>query len=151
MDTCDLAVASPQPSNGKDGMTNEMWAEKDKAHNHSIESQVAFKGIVELASCEHFPFDKDTDFKKVYNAALDWAMAHFELSTTVKSSTQPKQEKSPDEEFDSLGRPSFKDRGEFLTRVTKELNITRDEICVRLSISDVQEITDFSKAWADLE
>ena len=141
---------SPPPDNGKDGMTPELWAEKDRAQAHSIETQTAFKGVMELAGSEDFSKVKNDKFVKVYDAALDWAMSHFKPSITVKSSTLPKQEKSPDEEFDSLGRPTFKYIGEFLTRVTKEKGITRDEICVRLSINDVKEITDFSKAWADL-
>jgi len=60
-------------------MTPELWTEKDRLQRFSIESQVCFKGIVELAKQ---PIMDDPQTLKVYRAALDWAMAHFK--TTFK-------------------------------------------------------------------
>ena len=64
----------PEPqtqSNGK--MTPEQWAEKDRMERESIEAQVAFKGIIDMAKT--IPsFDPNTKFKKAYNLALDWSI-----------------------------------------------------------------------------
>lgn len=130
--------ASATP-NGKSEMTPELWEEKDRAHNWSIETQVAFKGIIELMVGKIILPEGE-----VAKSAIDWAQGHFKPSITTSPVAKP------DKDWDKLGRQEFKDRGDFLTKATKALDITTDEICVRLSVNSVKEITDFDKSWITL-
>ena len=67
----------PSPSEG-DGMTPDMWDEKDKKHRESIESQVAFKGVVELMVA--LIISKDDQLGK---ATLSWAKERLLPPTTA--------------------------------------------------------------------
>ena len=144
--------------NGRSDMTPELWAEKDRLERRSREAIACFQGIMELAASEqHRALRSLNDvlkerLDKTLDAALDWALAHFTLpqktSELAEVEKQAKKKES-DKAWDAMN-PEFKDRGEFLTRVTVELKLTTAEICVKLSINDVKEITDFKKAWAIL-
>ncbi len=90
-----------KPTNGKpDDMSKDDWAEKDRVHNFSIESQVAYKGIIELACSMNLTEERRKLTEAPLNAALDWAMAHFKPSVPqiVKDiQVQQPQQKSPPE------------------------------------------------------
>lgn len=84
------APATPQPSGSDDrnGMTPELWAEKDRIKQQSIECQVIFTGMVELAKVRTF---KEGTEREVYDAALDWAMEHFKTDKPAQRPTQKTQ------------------------------------------------------------
>ena len=144
------------PSNGQNGMTPELWAEKDRFERRSRESIACFQGIIDLAKTPptEWKLNKismEERFAEVYDAALDWAEAHFVLPAKATKPPEVKAEQTtatPDRA--ELVSGGFKDLGEFLTRVSKELGYNRADICERLSINDVKEITDYPKAWATL-
>lgn len=140
-------VAPDKNGNGKSDMTTEQWAEKDRIQRLSIEKQTAFKGGVELMVAGVVrPEDE------LGRAVLGYAKSRLmETSTSTKQQPSKATTESVEQDWDKLGNRKFKDVGEFLTKATKELNLTRDLICEKLSINDVKEITDFEKAWADLE
>jgi len=132
-------------SNGH-GMTPELWSEKDKLQRQSIETQVCFKGIIELAASPNFEqWDK---LNLALDAALDWALAHFQPVKGMPKVEKPQSDKAVNKPVTDPGE--FKDLGDFLTKVTKVTKLKRDEICTMLSINDVTEITDYAKDWAIL-
>ena len=143
------------PANGKPVMTPEDWAKKDRIERASYEAQTAFKGVIELACSPNF--DQWNKLSDVLGKALDWASKKLTPAPSLIEQVAriPGLVKDPktetDKEFDKLGEtPTFKNVGEFLTKVTKELGIARGEVLVRLSINDVKEITNFEEAWATL-
>lgn len=79
-------------------MTPEMWAEKDRLERWSRECNTCFMGIMEVAS-NRTP--EDGKFKEAYNAALDWALAHF----TEQVSSKQVIKTTSDEDFEKLGQP----------------------------------------------
>ena len=62
------------PSSGGTQMSPEAWAEKDRLEQWSIESQTAYKGLIELAKTG---YEEGTKLAKAIDAALDWALAHL--------------------------------------------------------------------------
>lgn len=126
------APASPSPANGKpdshQGMTPEMWAEKDRLERWSIESQTAFKGIMEFASKHETPNHISGKFGDVFDAALDWAMAHFKTpQPTTKPSPPPTKSKS-DAVPDDLSAMVFNNAGELKTACKDVLKMTPMQI-----------------------
>lgn len=73
-------VSTPSPGAKSNGMTPEAWAEKDRLERFSIESQVAFKGIIALGIVEK-PSEK---LRIAHDLALDWAIDHLKM-TSVKA------------------------------------------------------------------
>ncbi len=114
----EYTVVSAPPNGGQttSGMTPEMWADKDKRERWSIESQVAFKGIVELAKGlalnDKSPLP-NSKLHEAYNAALDWALAHFKSTqqttpkpaqaATTKTTTPKEDELFPEEKIEATG------------------------------------------------
>ena len=153
--TVEKGSAPSTSANGKPTMTPEDWAKKDRIERASYEAQTAFKGVIELACSPNFDqWDKLSD---VLGKALDWASKKLTPAPSLieQVARMPGLVKDPptetDKEFEKLGEePTFKNVGEFLTKVTKELGISRTEVLVRLSINDVKEITNFEEAWATL-
>lgn len=79
--------AAPPDGNGRPGMTPELWAEKDRLERQSIESQVAFKGVVQII-CAYI--DKGVSLEKYHAVATDWAMARLQQpSEAVKAFQTP--------------------------------------------------------------
>ena len=96
-----------------------------------------FKGIIEIVLMGRELTDKEG---RVYDAALDWALAHFTLVKGAKKSEPTKQTYS-----------DFKDAGDFLTKATKEFGLTKAKICELTGVKDVKEIASFEVAWLDLK
>ena len=145
----------PTPANGKPTMTPADWERKDKLELWSKERNACYMGLPELIACQ----PAEGKAKEAWEAAIDYAIAHFNTlpapvpSKAKKAATEPSgtAKTKSDKEFDNLGEtPTFKNAGEFLTKVTKELGISRGEVLVRLSINDVKEIASLEEAWATL-
>jgi len=106
------APSTPSLGNSKDlspSMTPERWAEKDRLERFSIESQTAYKGIIELAVgfLEHSEGNEIISADKLgnaVNAALNWAMSHFKAEAEVKGT---KQEDNPDLATDAQRKKIF--------------------------------------------
>lgn len=132
------------PAAKAEGMTPEAWAEKDRLERFSIESQVAFKGIIELAKQ---PIADDTQTLEVYRAALDWAMAHFKpVQTTTKAPEKLKAQAkviSEEVEFDSS---PIENLGALWTRC-KNYDISKAEGLELLELTDQSQIVDLDEAW----
>jgi len=115
-----------------DGMTPELWAEKDRAYNHSIETQVAFKGIIELAKAcveKESNISVMVKFPPVYDAALDWAMAHF----TDKPAPAQKPVSAPTKSTTATSKPVtdgmvFADAGKLKTAMQDDLGMNGAQI-----------------------
>ncbi len=134
------------PANGKSEMSPDQWAERDRLEQLSREANACYMGLPALIQAT--TPDKGLQFE-AKNAALKWALDHFNgkpVASITKTSEAPKTDK----DWDGLGKPTFKDLGDFLTKTTKALDITTDEICVRLSKNKVQDISDFAGSWAIL-
>ena len=147
--------AVQQQVNGKGdarpGMTPDQWAEKDRLDRWSKECNTCFMGIMGAASTAII--NQESKLYEVFGEALDWAIEHFKKpSEAAKAYQVVKPGESADKSWDGLTREpgEFKNLGEFLTRATKELKLTRDAICEKLSLNDVSEIKDFAQAWKDL-
>ena len=139
------AAPAPGPkTNGKPDMSKDDWAEKDRLERWSRECNTCFMGIPDLLKVE--PTERIRE-SEVYNAALDWAMAHFNGQPAPKAKTE-KPKTTADKDFPELfPETTFKNVGEFLTRVTKELGITSTAICEKLGVKDVKEIADYQAAY----
>jgi len=142
--------ATSTSANGKNGMTPEDWAKKDRIERASYEAQTAFKGVIELLVAKVILPEGE-----IAKSALDWAAKKLIPGVPEQVARMPGLVKDPptetDKEFEKLGEePTFKNVGEFLTRVTKELGINRVEVLTRLSINDVKEIDSLEEAWATL-
>ena len=136
----------PAPTNGNKGMTPEAWAEKDRLERWSIESQVAFKGVVEMSSYEQNM--ENERFKTVFNAALDWAMAHFQstkLPQQPTTKTAPEGTKLKSTPSKPETGPVFKNGADIVNYAIKQ-GQKWDDIQVKLSISKPPEITDLEQA-----
>ena len=147
-------VSAPEPEkthtgNPVNGMTPADWEKKDRLERESREANTCFMGVTELLTAKIILPDGE-----LATAALDWALRHFKTSASTQkpATSESRTTTTVEEEFEKLGRGSieFKNAGDFLTRVTKELGFSRSDIAERLSINDVKEVTDFTKAWAQL-
>lgn len=120
---------APAP-NGKPDMSKEDWAEKDRQERWSRECNTCFMGIMELAKAY---VEKDVAsadipiFQPVYDAALDWALDHFQ---TDKPAAKPTQKASPEATQSTtgasktdLGSLVFADAGKLLTYLQNELGM----------------------------
>ena len=76
---------------GKNGMTPEAWAEKDRLERRSKETNACFMGLPALIQCQ--PCEGKA--LEVWEAAMDYAKAHFELLTPVIT-PDPKGKPAPD-------------------------------------------------------
>ncbi len=133
------AAPAPEPkTNGKPDMSKDDWAEKDRLERWSRECNTCFMGIMELAGRTDLklPADRIVDFDVVLGKALTWAENHLTTlapwtgTTTTQKPATKTEKTTADKDFDELTSGSeFKNVGEFLTRVTKELGITSTAIC----------------------
>ncbi len=93
-----------------DGMTPEMWEEKDRIKRLSIERQSSLGHILSyigmLAAAGTEPTKEEVAFK---DKAITWGSSRYDDAPAVDTRTQA------DEDFDNLGRDSrFKNVGELL-------------------------------------
>lgn len=145
----------PAPENGKVAMTPTDWDRKDRLQSQSIESQTAFKGIIELLVAK--VIEPSGELGK---SATDWAFAKLTISSpspapskAPKATTEPKKQpgSATDKAFEQLGEePTFKHAGEFVGAVNAKLGIYSAEICERLGVNDIKEVKDFEEAWETL-
>jgi len=136
-------------------MTPDLWAEKDRLERWSIESQTAFKGIVELTKGLSFQDPKPLPASKlhtVYEAALDWAMAHFKpaMVSTPTPPTKP-VERTEGPKRTETKTEGFADAGQFMSACQKNLNLNPSQVLEKLSVGNVRDIPDLDKAYADLK
>ncbi len=130
--------------NGKPDMSKDDWAEKDRLERWSRECNTCFMGIPELLKLETVKGDKAS---LVYNAALDWALKHFN-GTPAPVTKKEKPKTTADEDFEKLTSGSeFKNVGEFLTRISKEIGITSTAICEKLGGKDAMKIADYQAVY----
>lgn len=130
--------------NGNGGMTPEMWAEKDRLEQFSRECNTCFTGIVELVKAKGVI---TPELKQVYDAALDWAMAHFKPPIQM---TKP-EVKTEKKETPVVTPPpvsgEFANPGEFLTACRDNLGLNKSDVLEVMSISDISELGDLNKAY----
>lgn len=154
-------VALTSGNNGKEtprsAMSPEDWAKKDRLERFSIETQTAYKGVMELATSEQFNklragSDKTKGkLDKVFDEALDWASAHFKAPTTpapaVKPAAKPK-EKEAEELWPPEEHASFKDVGELFTACLKR-DISRVQAIEKLGLKEGDDLSklDLVVAW----
>jgi len=111
-----------------DNMSKEEWREKDRAEAFSIESQVAFKGIIELAQNDHFYDLNGSD--DILAMAIDWATARLKTGKTHPAKTQkptpePAKSEPPKEESSSS---LFKNIGGWLSEAhIRYPHMTKDQ------------------------
>ncbi len=152
--------APAPPGTPTNGMTPEAWEKKDRLERWSREANACYMGLPALIAGKP-PGDivsKDallpTEAKalEVWTAAMNWAKAHF--TTTAPIAKTEKAEATLDKDWEKMASgsetPEFKNTGDFLTRATKEFNMTALGICIGLGVKEIAEVTDFTKAWATL-
>ncbi len=142
----DTAQAPTGKADTRPGMTPADWAEKDRLERFSIESQVAFKGVVEL-----FTHDKIGGI--LAEAALDWALDRL----TSKPAQPPAKKPAPaatsakstalDTDLYSL---VFKDIGELKTACTKQLKMTVAQIGTETAGHDLSTVEGRADAWLQI-
>ena len=142
---------APPPPVAKDGMTPELWAEKDRAQAHSIETQVAFKGIIDLLTAKIIGVEGDYAFK-----ALDWAIAHLQTDKTTTAPTQKSQSTPPERATGasqgekapllSTDGKSFKNVGELFTEAQK-IGVPRQKVLDMCRVKSSNDLTDLAGAW----
>ena len=144
------AGSAPGPkTNGKPDMSKDDWAEKDRLERDARAANTCFMGIIQLATSQTPNIEK-IHWDKL-NGLILLAFNYAERNLAVRLAPSVKTEKpktTADKDFDELTSGSeFKNVGEFLTRVTKELGITSTAICEKLGVKDVKEIADYKAAY----
>ena len=71
-------------------MSPEAWAKKDRLEQWSRECNTCFMGIADLLKVDHEFIDGGKQ-KEVYNAALDWVLAHLRCIPPVEKLGQPQK------------------------------------------------------------
>ncbi len=149
----------PGKPNGKPDMSKDDWVLKDRLELWSREANACYMGLPELLKVDHEFIDGGKQ-KEAYDAALEWANAHFTTKAPApiaKATTETKAEKPAtlDKDWEKLASgsetPEFKNPGDFLTRATKEFGMTALGICIGLGVKEIAEVTDFTAAWAKLK
>ena len=106
------AATPPGKTNGqRSDMTKEDWAKKDRIERASIETQTAFKGIIDLLVAKII-LPEGSAAKE----ALEWASSHFkgkDLETVLNR--MPGLVADPPGEKESSPYKQFKNVGEFFT------------------------------------
>lgn len=142
--------APPPPStNGKPDMTPDMWAEKDKYTRLSIESQVAFKGVMEAFTAGKL--DKDLILVR---AALDWAMIRLGgqvLAAKPARKAAPADTGQPSEASEvDLCSMVFANAGEVKTAMKDKLNMDGLQIAAATGGWDLTAEGGRIGCWADI-
>lgn len=119
----------------KSQMSNADWAEKDRVQRLSIESQVSFKGIIELMVAKII---KPED--ELGRAVINYAKSRL-METPTSAKQQPPKLKS-----EPTGA-TFKDVGEFKTFCNKELKMTVSQIDKETAQFDLTTEEGRSEAW----
>ncbi len=156
--------AAPAPAvigntSGINGMTPELWAEKDKADRWSKECNTCFMGIMELVgkNIESISAGKAIIYiDPVFTAALDWALNHFTNKMPAKTSQpSPEATKSKSEKPGGLPWPEggvahFKDRGEFYTACNKQFKLQKSGVDKEVAGIDLTTDAGRLDAWAKI-
>jgi len=132
----EFEVKSMAKPEDKPQMTPDKWAEKDKAQASSIESQVAFKGVVELL-CHDYEISKE-----LREAAFNWAM--LKLNGVVSPSTPPQPAQKATSEPSEILFPNI---GEFYTACLKTFKLSKSNVDAELGESDLSTPEQRSLAW----
>jgi len=146
------APATPPPSSvakidTSHEMTPDMWAEKDERQRLSIEAQVAYKGIMELAGAHENPISEK--FEVIFDAALDWAMAHFKTSQpSAKPAPEPLKSKS--EDLPDLHGMVFADAGKLKTALQNILKMSASQIQKETAGFDLTTEEGRKQAWMQI-
>jgi len=128
-------------------MTPEKWAEKDERQRLSIETQVAYKGIMELAGAHENPISEK--FEVIFDAALDWAMAHFKTSQpSAKPAPEPLKSKS--EDLPDLHGMVFADAGKLKTALQNILKMSASQIQKETAGFDLTTEEGRKQAWMQI-
>ena len=140
-------AAVSAPSNGN-GMTPELWAEKDRLERLSIEGQVAMKCVTEAAT--HFVIDaeKDANLFNLWKQAMTVKLEAFIGAVKPQVKATPAEKK-----IESLAEgeePTFKDNGQLMTYLWGH-GVDTMMVCTALSISAPRDIKDPNKAYQDLK
>ena len=136
-------------ANGKPDMTPDMWAEKDKVTRLSIESQVAFKGVMEAFAAGKL--DKDLILVRT---AFDWAMirlggqvvAHKEVQKPVQQPPKSTSEASSGD----LSSMVFKDAGELKNYMKDTLGMDSNQIAAATAGCILTTAEGLAECWANL-
>ena len=116
-----------QPAKSND-MSKEEWREKDRAEQWSRECNTCFMGIMELAG-KGLGGAYSEKFGRVFDTALDWAMAHFQPTTNTAPDATTAKSDSDKPETDTL---VFANLGEFFTACLNNLKISRKDVLVKI-------------------
>jgi len=130
------------------GVEQPVRAKPQGSTNESIESQVAFKGIIELMVAKIID-KEDTEGK----TALIWAMARLnpfppnpspEATKSIKQPVEEKVDSSPHKNIGALLNNAIK--------LAKENGVTfvPSELCEAIGVETTQEIADLKSAWQDV-
>lgn len=131
-----------QPSAKPDAMSKDEWRDKDRAQAFSIESQVAYKGIMEVASMNYEPMKGTPE----YRAALDWAMSHLQ-PTAQKPAVEPAKSKSEPLK-PAGGTLVFKDAGELKNYMKDGLKMNGMQISAATAGFDLATEKGRQECWA---
>lgn len=142
-------------SESRNGMTPELWAEKDRLERHSMESMSAFRGILELAATEQFNklrsgSDATKDkLDKVFDKALDWALGHFK-STVVPAAKPATTQATKQEDKPDLQGLVFADAGKFKTACVEHIKMSLSQIDKETAGFDLNTEEGRKDAWASI-
>ena len=130
------------PKLPSDTMTNEMWAEKQRVERSSIESQVAYKGIVELMVAKIV-----TKEDEIGKATVDWALARLEpqwkpLPEAIRQVLQPSKEKKGSDISTDRDLGAIKSLPEFLTAISKDFKVAPSKALKILDKENWDEVSD---------
>ena len=93
---------------------------------------------------------KGDKFKEVYELALAWAKNHFEKPSEAARAFEPPKPENKKTSPVKEKTKGFENAGQFLTSCKGNLGMTRTEVLVIRSISDINEIKDFDLAYQEL-
>ena len=150
-----ISEAPAQP-NGKPDMTPDMWDEKARKEQWSRECNTCFMGIMELAASQTYQQNIEADrwgrVAEVLDAALDWAMEHFNTDKTVK---EPPQKSPPDRtastpEANKDETQGFANLGEFYTACMEKFKLPKSKVDAETEGCNLTTEEGRVKAWNQL-
>jgi len=127
--TASVVAGNGNGKSERPGMSPDAWAEKDRLERWSRECNTCFMGIMEVVD-KGLGGAYSEKFGKVFDAALDWAVAHF----TNKPATQPvTKPPAPATQADDTppvepGTFTFNNLGEFYSACLKVFSLTKSAV-----------------------
>ncbi len=113
---------SANQSGSSDAMSKEEWAEKNRIERNSIEAQVAFKGIMEVAASGY----RSEEFDLVFYKALDWASEKLGGQPVKPVQQAPKVKSEADKDWDKIPSGSQQKQGEKPASTEERLKVAMD-------------------------